>query len=105
MHYVARDGGSGRDTDDLGQANLIREILGNPLRQGSFDSAWSRWADGTVFKIAQAIYDLRGFGNLPILADALEEAGCTHAEMLSHLRSPGAHVPGCWALDLILGKD
>jgi len=105
MHYVARDGGSGRDTDDLGQANLIRELLGTPLRQGSFDSTWSRWADGAVFKIAQASYDLRDFSNLPILADALEEAGCTDVEILSHLRGPGPHVRGCWALDLILGKN
>ncbi len=44
------------------------------------------------------------FDELPVLADALEEAGCTGAEILEHLRSPGRHARGCWALDLLLGK-
>jgi hypothetical protein len=45
------------------------------------------------------------FDRLPLLADALEDAGCSDAEILSHLHSPGPHVCGCWALDLVLGKE
>ena len=50
------------------------------------------------------IYQERAFERLPILADALEEAGCDDPDILSHLRGPGPHVRGCWALDLVLGK-
>ena len=44
------------------------------------------------------------YGDLPVLADALEEAGCTGADLLAHCRSGGGHLPGCWAVDLILGR-
>jgi hypothetical protein len=57
-----------------------------------------------VVNLAQATYQERRFENLPILADALEEAGCTNVDILSHCRSGGEHVLGCWALDLLLGK-
>jgi len=57
-----------------------------------------------VLHLAQAIYDDRAFDQLPILADALQEAGCTSREVLDHCRSPGPHVRGCWVVDLILGK-
>jgi hypothetical protein len=59
----------------------------------------------TVKKIAQTSYDERKFIDLPALAGALEEAGCSDAELLAHCRGPGPHVRGCWALDLILGKS
>ena len=55
-------------------------------------------------RLAQAIYEARAFDRLPILADALEEAGWTDNAILTHLRSAGPHVRGCWALDLVLGK-
>ena len=55
--------------------------------------------------LATAIYDDKAFDRLPILADALEEAGCTDAELLGHLRSPGPHARGCWVVDLLLGKE
>jgi hypothetical protein len=58
-----------------------------------------------VVKLAQAIYDERAFNRLPILADALEEAGCTTAEILNHCRQPGEHVRGCWVVNAILGKS
>ena len=58
----------------------------------------------TVTWLAEGIYEDRGFDRLPILGDALEEAGCTDHDLLGHLRSPGPHVRGCWALDLVLGK-
>jgi hypothetical protein len=51
--------------------------------------------------MAQAIYDERRFGDLPILADALEDAGCNDARILSHCRDEQEHVRGCWVLDLV----
>ena len=63
------------------------------------------WNDGTVAKIAQAIHDERAFKRMPILADALEDAGCDNADMLRHCREPGEHVRGCWVVDLLLGKQ
>jgi hypothetical protein len=58
-----------------------------------------------VPKLARSIYDTRDFDRLAVLADALEDAGCTDAELLGHLRGPGPHVRGCWALDKVLGKS
>jgi hypothetical protein len=58
-----------------------------------------------VVRLAQGIYEDRAFDRLPVLADALEEAGCDNAEILSHCRGPGPHVRGCWAVDLSLGKE
>jgi hypothetical protein len=58
-----------------------------------------------VVTLARSIYDDRRFTDLPILADALEESGCTSQELLDHLRGPGPHVLGCWGLDLVLNKS
>ncbi len=66
---------------------------------------WLAWNDGAIPKMAQAIYDDRAFDRLPILADALEDAGCDNQEILDHCRSNGEHVRGCWVVDLILGKS
>jgi hypothetical protein len=88
------------------QANLLRDIFGNPLRLlPQVNPAWLAWEGGTVPKLAAAVYDERAFDRLPVLADALEEAGCDAVELLDHLRGPGPHVRGCWAVDLLLGKS
>jgi hypothetical protein len=58
----------------------------------------------TVVSLAQSIYDDRAIDRLPILADALEDAGCDNAEILNHCRQPGEHVRGCWPVDLLLDK-
>jgi hypothetical protein len=84
------------------QAALIREVIGNPLRPVALDP---RWLTSTVVGLAQAIYDDRAFDRLPILADALEDAGCDNADVLAHLRGDGPHFRGCWALYLVLGKE
>jgi hypothetical protein len=82
--------------------DLLRDIAGNPFRPVRFDPAWrSVLAVG----LATGIYDTHDFDRLPILADALEDAGCSDADLLAHLRSPGPHVRGCWAVDLVLGKE
>jgi hypothetical protein len=88
----------------LFQCELLRDIFGNPFRPVSADPAWLRWDGGTVVKMARALYDERAFERLPVLADALEDAGCAEETILAHLRGPGPHVPGCWALDLLRGE-
>jgi hypothetical protein len=103
-HHAAENP-KGRDTEDAGQAELLREILGNPLQEIAIDPAWLRHNDGIVRKLAQTIYDERAFERMPILADALEDAGCSSEEILGHCRKPGPHVRGCWLLDLVLGKE
>ncbi len=85
----------------LVQAELVWEIFGDPFRPVSLDPLWRT---SNVFKLAQTIYDEQVFDRMPILADTLEKAGCDNADVLAHLRGPGLHVPGCWALDLVLGK-
>ena len=84
------------------QADFVREIFGNPFRRVAFDPAWNTV---TATSLAQAIYDDRAFDRLPILADALEDAGCTNRDILDHCRLPGEHVRGCWVVDLVLGKS
>jgi hypothetical protein len=86
-------------------SDLIRDIFGNPFRPVTIDPAWLEWNDGTVAKLAQAIYDERAFERLPVLADALEDAGCADADFLTHCRGPGEHARGCWVVDLLLGKE
>jgi hypothetical protein len=66
---------------------------------------WRAWNDGVMVKIAQGIYEERAFGHLPILHDALLDAGCDDEELLAHLRAEGPHVRGCWAIDFLLGKS
>src|SRR5205085_2535660 len=76
------------------QCALLRELFGNPFRPVAAERAWLAWEGGTVVGLARAIYDERAFERLPILADALEEAGCTDERMLGHCRSGGEHVRG-----------
>jgi hypothetical protein len=90
--------------EQAAQCLLLRDIMGNPFCPVTLDPSWLRWNDGCVPKIAQAIYDERRFSDLPILADALEDAGCDNEDLLEHCRRPGEHVRGCWMVDAILGK-
>jgi hypothetical protein len=87
------------------QTHLMRCIVGNPFRPVALDPAWLTWHNSIIPKLAHAIYDERAFDRLPILADAIEEAGCTDADVLAHLRGPGPHLRGCWVVDLILEKE
>jgi hypothetical protein len=81
--------------------DLIRDIFGNPYRLVAFDSAWRTT---NVAAVAQTIYDERRFCDMPILGDALEEAGCNQESVLDHCRSEEGHVRGCWVVDLALGR-
>jgi len=76
--------------------------LGNPFHPIALDPAW---LTPTVKALAQKLYDDRTFDRLPLLADELVKSGCADPEILKHLRVPEAHVRGCWALDLVLGKE
>jgi hypothetical protein len=87
-------------------ADLVREVFGNPLRPlPPPTAAVLAWNGGTVPALARAIYDDWAFARLPVLADALEEAGYTDAAVLEHCRGSGPHTKGCWAVDLVLGKE
>jgi hypothetical protein len=86
-----------------GHRRLAEDIFGNPFRPVAFDS---RWRSESAVALARTAYDTRNFTLLPILADALEEAGCDHPDVLTHCREPnGVHVRGCWVVDGVLGKS
>jgi hypothetical protein len=98
-----RRGPDARDSAELAaQAVLLRDIYGNPFRPLAFKPEWR--TESTV-GLALKMYDERDFAAMPVLADALEDAGCTNADILNHCRQPGAHARGCWVLDLILGRQ
>jgi hypothetical protein len=88
---------------------LIRDIVGNPFRPVAFDPTCRT---GQGLALARALYDERSLPSghldtvrLASLAGALEEAGCMQRDVLDHLRSAGPHVRGCWAVDLVLGRE
>lgn len=84
------------------RADLLREVVGNPFLVVTFDPL-RRTPE--VLALAGGAYDSLDWGGLPALADAAQDAGCEDGELLLHLRGPGPHCRGCWALDLILGKS
>jgi hypothetical protein len=72
------------------QSHLLRDIFGNPFRPVAFDPAWRT---STAIGIATGIYDERAFDRMPILADALQDAGCENADIFTHCRvSSGTSV-------------
>jgi hypothetical protein len=85
------------------QADLVRDISGPlPFRPIRLDPSWRTHA---VMALATAIYDDRRWDDMPVLGDALQEAGCSDAELLAHCHGPAFHARGCWALDLLLNKE
>jgi hypothetical protein len=84
------------------QATLARCVLGNPFRPVAFSLQWR--TDDTV-RLARHMDESRDFDAMPILADALEDAGCDSVDILDHCRGSGPHVRGCWVVDLVLGKE
>jgi hypothetical protein len=95
---------SATQSEGAAQARLLRCIFGNPFRLVKLDPTWVVWNSGTISALAQAIYEERTFDWMPLLGDALEDAGCTDATILDHCRGPGPHARGCWVVDLLLGK-
>ena len=85
------------------QAAMVRDIFGNPFRPVAFSPAWR--TDNTV-ALVRAMWDANEFGAMPILADALQDAGCDSDDILNHCRNVNQlHVRGCWVTDLVLGKS
>ncbi len=82
-------------------AGILRDVVGNPFRSAAVRAGW---LTPTVVSLARQVYDSGDFSALPVLADALEEAGCDSADVLAHCRGPGPHVRGCWVVDLLLGE-
>jgi hypothetical protein len=87
------------------QVACLCDLQGRRFHAAPIDEAWRLWRGGLVPAMAKAIYDDYRFGDLPILADALEEAGCADAAILDHCRSGREHVRGCWVIDLLLDKE
>jgi hypothetical protein len=84
------------------QCDLLREIIGNPFRPVEFAP---EWRTDTAVTLARQMYEAREFSAMPILADALQDAGCDNLDILDHCRDTSlTHVRGCWAVDLVLGK-
>jgi hypothetical protein len=89
--------------EEQAQCRMLRDIVGQVGAAGP--GIWPSGVGSRVRSVAEAIYEQRAFDGMPILADALEDAGCSDEALLSHLRGSGPHVRGCWALDLVLGKE
>ena len=85
------------------QVTLLRDIFGNPFRPVSFAPAWRT---ATALILARQMYESRDFSLMPILADALQDAGCEDEQVLTHCRdAKQPHVRGCWVVDLVLDKE
>jgi hypothetical protein len=93
---------SGIPGERRAQSALIRCVFGNPFRPTSVNFVW---LTASAVSLAQAIYDERAFERLPMLANALESAGCSNQDILGHCRGPGPHARGCWVVDLLLQKS
>jgi hypothetical protein len=91
-----------KNDEDAAQAHLLRDIFGNPFQPIAVDA---KWRTPNVIALAQTIYEKQAFHLMPELDAALEQAGCTDAEVLAHCRQYGDHVRGCWLIDLLLGKE
>jgi hypothetical protein len=87
---------------DALQAGLLRDLFGNPFRPPTLDL---RWRTSDVLGIVRGIYEDRAFERMPILADALMDAGCEQEAIIGHCRCDSRHVRGCWVLDALLGKE
>jgi hypothetical protein len=85
------------------QRDLLRCVFGNPFRQIILDPTWLAWQNGLIPALARHIHDERRIDEMPVLGDALEDAGCDDEVILAHCRDGDAHIRGCWLLDSILG--
>lgn len=89
------------DAERKVQSDLFRDIVGNPFQSVKLDPSW---LTPNVVDLARTIYEERAFDRLPILSDALMDAGCEDEQILAHCRTTGQHVRGCWVVDLILER-
>ncbi len=111
--WYAAEVGTSQTEGDAAHADLLRDLFGPlPYRSVPLDPAWVAWNNGAVRQLAQAAYDEREMpggtfdgAKVAVLADALEESGCSDEEIVKHLRGPGGHVRGCYVVDLLLNKS
>jgi hypothetical protein len=104
--------GEGYMEETMAQCRLLRDLFFNPVRTlQTLSPDILTWQEGLVVRMAVTLCEERSLpggeldaARLAVLGDALEDAGCTDAELLAHLRGPGPHVLGCWAVDLVTGK-
>jgi hypothetical protein len=91
------------EAENVKLCELIRDIVGNPFRPvPKLDPVWLSWNESVIGKLARSMYETRQFKDMPILGDALEEAGCDDEQVLTHCRSTAEHVRGCWVIDWVL---
>lgn len=87
---------------ELHSLSLVREVFANPFRQ---HLTFNRdWLTENVLNLARHAEATADFAVLPVLADALQDAGCDRDDVLDHLRSGGPHMPGCWAIEWVLNQ-
>jgi hypothetical protein len=101
MGYATNDYKTNLEREMAEQVKLVHDIFGNPFRPTTIDPSW---LTSTVLALATGIYEDKAFDRMPILADALQDAGCDNDEILNHCRQPGEHCRGCWCVDLVLGR-
>jgi len=104
--------GASQQDESAAQADLLREVFGPyPFRPVGHDPRWLDRDGGLVPRLAEAVLSRRPTlgpldrAALLVLADAAEEAGCIDTDLLGHLRGPGPHVAGCWAVDPLAGRE
>jgi hypothetical protein len=100
--YVTDEHRAIRAAEYRDQIELLRDIFGTPFCPVPFAT---EWRTDTAVALARQMYESRDFSAMPILADALQDAGCDNEDILNHCRQPGEHVRGCWVVDLLLGKS
>lgn len=94
-----------RESKKVDHVQIIKEIVYHPFLVPTLDKKCLLWNNGTVLKLSQNIYETRDYSAMPILGDALEDAGCENQEILDHLRGEEPHYRGCWVIDTLLGKS
>jgi hypothetical protein len=103
MAAIESWGWSTDPTDGPAAVHLLRDVFGNPFRPVTFSP---EWCTDTAVSLARQMYESHDFSAMPILADALQDAGCDNGDILSHCRDANQlHVRGCWVVDLVLGKE
>ncbi len=103
LAVAAKSADAEYELERAAQAGLLRDIFGNPFRPVTFSPSWRT---DTAVSLAAQMYESRDFSAMPILADALQDAGCDNEDILNHCRDANQpHVRGCWVVDLVLGKE
>jgi hypothetical protein len=93
---------AGQNEETIAYSALLREVV--PFRRRVVDPQWLRWNGKCVGRLALGIADELRFDDLPVLGDALEDAGCQDEELLEHCRRTGGHTRGCWVVDILLRR-